>query len=236
MWISLISLTSLEIILGIDNIIFIALLVQHLPAKQKILARNIAIFLALLIRIILLFGIAWIMGLTEPFANILGHEFSGKDIMMLAGGIFLIYKSTSHVHEMFAGEKQEEYQGKKLSMAGTIFQALLIDLVFSFDSVITAVGITENIPVIIVAMVISMIFMLFSVKKVSSFINDYPSLKTLALSFIMLIGVLLVAEGFHMHIPRGYVYFAMAFSVFVEIININVGKRRMKAVQKAKVK
>ena len=225
---SFFSLTLLEIVLGIDNIVFIALLVQHLPEQQRIKARNIAIFLAFAMRIGLLFGIAWVISLTEPLVTIFNHVFSGKDLMMLAGGLFLIWKATSHIHEMFCHEKEDKYKKSTGSFSATIFQAVIIDLVFSFDSVITAVGMTQIIPVIIAAMVVSMVFMLFSVGFISDFVKRFPTLKILALSFILLIGILLMGEGFGLHIPRGYIYSAMAFSLFVETLNILSGKRRAK--------
>lgn len=225
---SFVSLTLLEIVLGIDNIVFIALLVQHLPGSERIKARNIAIILAFVIRIALLFGVAWVISLTRPLVSIMDNEFSGKDFMLLAGGLFLIAKATSHIHEMFSHEKENEYGGFAKGFAATIFQAVIIDLVFSFDSVITAIGMTQVIPVIIAAMVISMIFMLFSVRIISDFVKRYPTLKILALCFILLIGVLLMGEGFGLHIPRGYIYFAMAFSIFVETLNILSGKRRIR--------
>ncbi len=223
---SFISLTLLEIVLGIDNIVFIALLVQHLPEKQRAKARNIAISLAFVIRIGLLFGVAWVISLTQPLITVFGHIFSGKDLMLLAGGGFLIYKATSHIHEMFSHEKEQQYSAFSKSFAMTILQAIIIDIVFSFDSVITAIGITQVIPIIIAAMVISMIVMLFSAKFISDFVRDYPTMKVLALCFILLIGILLLAEAFAFHIPRGYIYSAMAFSIFVETLNILSGKRK----------
>lgn len=225
---SFFSLTLLEIVLGIDNIVFLALLVQHLPDGERVKARNIAIVLAFVMRLALLFGVAWVISLTKPFISIFDHSFSGKDLMMFAGGLFLIAKATSHIHEMFSHEKEVKYGGFTKGFVATIFQAVMIDIVFSFDSVITAIGITKVIPIIIAAMAIAMIFMLFSVRLISDFVKRYPTLKVLALCFILLIGILLMTEGFGLHIPRGYIYSAMAFSMFVETINILAGKRRNK--------
>lgn len=224
----LLSLTALEIVLGIDNVVFIALSVQHLPPEKREWARRLGLGMALIMRIGLLLGIAWIMSLTKPFLNIMDHDFSGKDVLLLLGGLFLIYKSTSSVHDMFSDETEENLKKKKSSMVMTVIQIILIDLVFSFDSVITAVGVTSNIPVIVIAMTIAMIVMLMFTGFLSEFIFKYPSLKTLAIAFILLIGVLLVGEGFGAHLPRGYIYFAMAFSCAVEIINILIQVKKNK--------
>lgn len=230
-FLSLASLTALEIILGIDNVVFIALVIQHLPTKNREFARRIGLSLALIMRVALLFSIAWVMSLTKPLLDVMGNEFSGKDILLLLGGTFLIYKSTTSVHSMFTNEEEDHLREKKGGMTATIVQIVLIDLVFSFDSVITAIGITTNIPVIIIAMTIAMIIMLVFTGMVSDFIFRYPSLKTLAIAFILLIGVLLVGEGFGAHLPRGYIYFAMAFSCTVEIINILIQRKKKKVQQ-----
>lgn len=225
---SLLSLTALEIVLGIDNLVFIALIVQHLPKVERETARRVGLSLALLMRIGLLLSIAWVLSLTKDLFTLQGHGFSGKDILLIVGGMFLIYKSTTSIHDMFSDEDEQKLLKAKGSMFSTIIQIILIDLVFSFDSVITAVGLTQNIPVIIIAMTIAMIVMLVFTGMVSEFIFKYPSLKTLAISFIMLIGVLLVAEGFGAHVPRGYVYFAMAFSCLTETVNILLSVKKNK--------
>ena len=223
---SFLSLTALEIVLGIDNIIFIALLVQHLPENQQKKARNIGIFLALFLRILMLFSIVWIIQLKEPFIELLGQPLSGKDLMMLAGGGFLIYKATSGIHEEITLELKENYSKFKGSLIATIFQIAVVDIVFSFDSIMTAVGITEQTYVIVFAMIISMIVMLVSSGKIAQFIKDYPTLKILALSFVMMIGLLLVADGFGFKVPKGYIYAAMGFSLLVEALNITRGKAK----------
>ncbi|MFT6072391.1 MAG: putative tellurium resistance membrane protein TerC [Alphaproteobacteria bacterium] len=221
---SFISLTILEIVLGIDNIIFIALLVQHLPELQQKKARNIGIFLAFILRIAMLFGIVWIIGLKEPFITLFDHDFSGKDLMMLAGGSFLIYKATSGIHEEVSGDLKAEYKKYSGAFFATISQIALIDLVFSFDSIMTAVGMTEHTTIIIAAMTIAMAFMVLAADKISEFIQTYPSLKMLALSFVMLIGLLLSIDAFGVHVPKGYIYAAMAFSLGVETLNIVRGR------------
>lgn len=218
----LLSLTALEIVLGVDNVVFIALAVQHLPEEKREWAHRFGLGVALIMRIGLLLSIAWIMSLNNPFITVMDKSFSGKDILLLLGGIFLIYKATTSVHDMFHDTTEMNLKNIKGSMTATVIQIILIDLVFSFDSVITAVGVTTNIPVIVIAMSIAMIVMLMFTGFLSEFIFKYPSLKTLALAFILLIGVLLVGEGFGAHLPRGYIYFAMAFSCAVEVTNIMI--------------
>jgi predicted tellurium resistance membrane protein TerC len=223
---SLLSLTALEIILGIDNVVVIALIIQHLKKPKREKARKTGLTLALGLRILLLLSIAWVLSLTKPFFHALGRDFSGKDMLLVVGGIFLIYKAVTAIHEMFTDEDEQELRDSKGSMFYTIAQIMFIDLIFSFDSVITAVGLTTNIPIIIVAMTIAMLIMLFFTGFVSEFIQKYPTIKTLALSFILLIGVLIVGEGFGAHVARSYVYFAMAFSGIVEAINILIKKKK----------
>lgn len=231
---SLLSLTALEIILGIDNIVFIALVIQHLPKAKREVARRIGLTLALGLRVLLLLSIAWVLGLTRPLFTAFDIDFSGKDVLLILGGVFLIYKSTTSVHDMFTDEDEKALRNSKGNMVMTVIQIMLIDLVFSFDSVITAVGLTKNIPIIIVAMTIAMIIMLLFTGMVSEFIFKYPSLKTLAIAFILLIGVLLVGEGFGAHLNRGYIYFAMAFSCITETVNIllMVNKNKKQSVNK----
>ncbi len=226
LWVSFFTLTALEIILGIDNVVFIALLVGHLPEKERERARLIGLSLALLMRILLLLGVAWIIGLKEPWITMFGHAFSGKDILMLLGGGFLLYKGTNSIHDEVTGEKREHYKAVSGTMFAVIVQVVLIDIVFSFDSVMTAVGMTQVIGVIIAAMTVAMLVMMFSSGLIASFIERFPTLKILALSFIMLIGVFLVAEGLGFHVPKGYIYFAMLFSLTVETLNLLRRKRR----------
>ncbi len=223
---SFISLTILEVILGIDNVIFIALLVEHLPPKERKKVRNIGISLAFFFRVAMLLGIAWIIGLKEPILTVLDYSFSGKDLMMLAGGIFLIYKATMGVHEEFTGETKQEYSYFKGAFFAMISQIILIDIVFSFDSIMTAVGVTDHTTIIIMAMGIAMFVMLFASNAIAHFIQTYPSLKMLALAFVLLIGVLLTAEAFGIHVPKEYIYAAMAFSLSVETLNIIYGHKQ----------
>lgn len=223
---SLVSLTALEIILGIDNVIFIALVVQHLHSSQRKKARMIGLALALLIRIGLLFGLVWIMGLTEPWITVSNFELSGKDLMMLAGGLFLLHKATASIHDEMTDEDKQEAREFKGGFARTIAQIIAIDFIFSFDSVITAVGMTTHTGVIVAAMVIAMIVMLACSGFIADFIARYPTLKMLALSFIMMIGLLLVAEGLGFHVPKGYIYFGMAFSLGVETLNILTRRKK----------
>lgn len=226
--ISLLTLTALEIVLGIDNIVFIALVIQHLPRVKREAARRIGLILALGLRILLLLSIAWVLSLKETLIEYQDFHFSGKDLLMILGGLFLVYKATTSMHDMFTQEDEQALRNSKGNFIATVVQIMLIDLVFSFDSVITAVGLTGNIPIIIVAMSIAMLIMLFFTGYVSEFIFKYPSLKTLAISFILLIGVLLVGEGFGAHIPRAYIYCAMAFSGAVETINILIRSKHEK--------
>lgn len=228
LWVSFLTLTSLEIILGIDNVVFVALLVGHLPAQQREKARILGLSLALLMRILLLMGVAWVISLKTPFVELMDHSFSGKDLLMLLGGGFLLYKGTNSIHDEVTGEKVEECKSYSGGMTAVITQVVLIDLIFSFDSVMTAVGLTENIYIIIAAMTVAMAVMIFSSGFIASFIERFPTLKILALSFIMLIGVFLVAEGLGVHVPKGYIYFAMAFSLGVEVLNLLSRKRREK--------
>ena len=225
--INLISLTALEIILGVDNVIFIALVVAHLPEKQKESARIIGLLIALFMLIALLFAVVWIMGLKKPWLNLFGIEFSGKDLMMLGGGLFIIAKATLEMHSEVAGEDEKlSAENFKGAFTMTVVQIILIDFIFSFDSVITAVGLTEVVMVIVVAMTITMLVMIFMSKYISDFIEKNQVFKILALSFIMMIGVLLVGEGIGLHIPKGYIYFAMLFSLLIEVVNMKISKRK----------
>jgi predicted tellurium resistance membrane protein TerC len=231
--ISLLTLVVMEIVLGIDNIIFISILCGKLPEKEQEKTRKLGLILALVFRVALLFGITWIIGFKEPWVSLLGVEFSGKDFILLGGGLFLIYKSTVEIHEKVEGadEGEELASGKKrLTMSSAILQIIFLDIVFSFDSILTAVGmVQDNITIMITAVVISMIVMMFFAKPVSSFVNRHPTVKMLALSFLLMIGMMLIAEALHFHVPKGYIYFAMAFSMFVELLNMRYRKKKVKA-------
>ncbi len=228
---ALITLTAMETVLGIDNIIFIAILVARLPAEQQNKIRNLGISLALLIRVALLFSISWIMTLKEPLFEVLGQSFSGRDLILLGGGLFLLGKSTFEIHHKVEGDPQihlheaEKGVKKTASARMMLFQILLLDIVFSLDSVITAVGMVSQVSIMVVAMLISMLIMLLSAGKISAFVERHPTIKILALSFLLLIGVMLVAEGMGAHISKGYIYFAMAFSLIVEMLNIRYRKK-----------
>lgn len=230
--IALATLTGMEIVLGIDNIIFIAILVARLPANKQDKIRNLGIGLALVIRIALLFSISWIMTLKEPLFAVLGHSFSGRDLILLGGGLFLLAKSTFEIHHKIEGDPEHaiSHAPKKASPAAMLFQILLLDIVFSLDSVITAVGMVSQVSIMVVAMVISMIVMLLSAGKISGFVEKHPTVKILALSFLLLIGVMLVAESMGQHVSKGYIYFAMFFSLAVEILNIRYRTKGQKRV------
>jgi len=229
-WVALLTLTALEVVLGIDNIIFISILVGKLPSGQQARARTVGLGLAMLTRIGLLLSITWIMRLTEPFFTILGNDISGKDIILIAGGLFLIAKSTHEIHQKLEGEEGKTTSARTVGFTGVIIQIMLLDIVFSFDSVITAVGMTNHVGIMIAAVVTAVIFMMFFSGTVSDFVHRHPTVKMLALSFLLLIGVTLIAEGFDQHISKGYIYFAMAFSVFVEMLNIRVRGRHVPPV------
>jgi predicted tellurium resistance membrane protein TerC len=225
-WIALATLTALEIVLGIDNIIFITILVGRLPEEQRQKARVFGLSLAMLTRILLLLSLTWVMGLTKPLLTLAGLEISGRDVILLGGGLFLIVKSTLEIHSSLEGVDDLAKQPAGTSrFASTLIQIALIDIIFSLDSVITAVGLVRQLPVMIAAIVIAVGVMMFSAKAIGEFVDRHPTLKMLALSFLILVGVALVAEGLEFHLPRGYIYFAMAFSVCVEMLNIRVRRR-----------
>jgi len=228
-WVSLITLTVLEIILGIDNIVFISILAGKLPAAQQSKARQTGLSLALVTRVLLLCGLSWMAKLTRPLFRIPAvllmdepHEVSGRDLILILGGLFLLWKSTREIHEKLEGEEGEASNRVPAQFASVVTQILLLDIVFSLDSVITAVGMARHLGVMITAVILALVFMLFFAGRISAFIHRHPSLKILALSFLLLIGIALVAEGFHQQIPKGYIYFAMAFSVGVEVLNIRM--------------
>jgi predicted tellurium resistance membrane protein TerC len=232
-WIALITLTLLEIILGVDNIIFIAILADRLPRHQQKKGRTVGLIMAMFMRIALLFSISLVMRLTEPLFAIFGREISGSDLILICGGLFLIFKSTMEIDSSLEGEEEKHLKiGKAtVSFFGIIAQIMLFDLVFSLDSVITAIGLAKHLPVMVLAIMIAIGFMIFLAESVSRFIEQHPTFKILALSFLLLIGTALVAEGLDFHIPKGYIYFAMAFSALVEILNMKLHKRRQKPVQ-----
>jgi len=225
-WTSFLTLCALEIVLGIDNLIFISILANRLPKEQQAKARQVGLSLALLIRIALLFSISWIMGLTKDVFNIWGMGISGRDIVLILGGLFLIYKSVNEIHEKMENvESTETVSNKIVTFQNIVFQILLIDIVFSLDSVITAVGMADHISIMVAAVIISMIVMMLAARTLSEFVNRHPAIKVLALAFLLMIGTALIAEGIDFHIPKGYIYFSMAFAVLVEIVNIRIGSR-----------
>jgi len=221
-WIALLTLTALEIVLGIDNIIFISILAGKLPPSRQARARTLGLGVAMLTRIALLLSLTWIMKLTAPLFTVLGQEISGRDIIVVLGGLFLIGKSTFEIHDKLEGVEHTRREGRGVSFAGVLVQIALLDIIFSLDSVITAVGMANQVGVMIAAIVLAVLFMMYASGPISRFVEHHPTVKILALSFLLLIGVSLVAEGFDQHIPKGYIYFAMAFSVFVEMLNMRV--------------
>ncbi len=225
-WIALLTLTALEIVLGIDNIIFISILAGKLPAEQQKLGRQIGLIMAMVMRILLLFSLAWLTRLTNPLFQVFGHEVSGRDLILIIGGLFLLAKSTIEINEKLEGKEGEASAKVKASFTSVIFQIMLLDIVFSLDSVITAVGMANQIAVMVTAVVIAVLIMLYASGPISSYVNARPTLKILALSFLLLIGVSLMAEGLHFHIPKGYTYFAMGFSFFVEMLNQRLRDRK----------
>jgi predicted tellurium resistance membrane protein TerC len=230
-WIAFATLTALELVLGIDNIIFISILVDKLPPARRELARRVGLFMAMFMRIGLLLVLAWIVGLVAPLFSVLGKDISGRDLILILGGLFLIWKSTSEVHQSLeGGHGEEKPSAVGATFASVILQIMLIDLVFSLDSIITAVGMVDDVRVMIAAVVASVGLMMLFAGPIGRFVSDHPTIKMLALSFLVVVGVVLVAEGFGHHVPKGYVYFAMAFSVAVEMLNIRMRKKSAKPV------
>ncbi|MCP1340173.1 TerC family protein [Idiomarina sp. M1R2S28] len=227
-WIALATLTALEIVLGIDNIIFISILVGRLPEHQRDKARTIGLGLAMGTRLLLLFSLTWVMTLTDPLFSIFAEEISGRDLILLLGGLFLLGKSTLEIHHALEGDSQSEKSPVAASFIGILIQIAILDVVFSLDSVITAVGLAEQLSVMVIAVIISVGVMLVAAKSVSDFVDKHPTIKMLALSFLILIGMTLVGEGFGFHVPKGYVYFAMAFSLAVEMLNLKIRSNRKK--------
>jgi predicted tellurium resistance membrane protein TerC len=222
--IALLTLTALEVVLGVDNVIFISILAGKLPVAQQARARRVGLMAAMVMRILLLFSLAWIVRLTEPLFVVFGRGVSGRDLILLGGGLFLLAKATIEIHEKLEGIEGERSARVAPSFGAVIFQIMLLDIVFSLDSVITAVGMAESITVMVIAVVLAVGIMMLSASSVSEFVQRHPTVKVLALSFLMLIGMSLVGEGLGQHIPKGYIYFAMGFSVFVEMINLRLRK------------
>ena len=223
-WIALLTLTALELVLGIDNIVFISILVDKLPPEQQARARRIGLFMAMFMRIGLLLVLSWIIGLVKPLFSVLGQEISGRDLILIAGGLFLIYKSTVEIHQSLEGVEGHASSAVKATFTAVILQIMVVDMVFSLDSIITAVGMVEQVEVMIAAVILSVGMMMLFAGAIGRFVSSHPTIKVLALSFLVVIGVVLLAEGFGQHVPKGYIYFAMAFSVIVEMLNIRMRK------------
>lgn len=222
--VSLLTLTFLEIVLGIDNVVFISILSGRLPQAQQNQARVLGIGIALVARIILLLGVSWLIGLQKPVLTINQFNLSYRDIILIVGGLFLIGKSVSEIHAKLEGAEHAENKPRVLSLRSAIIQIVLIDLIFSLDSILTAIGLVENVIIIVIAIVISLAVMLFFARGISDFIQRHPAMKLLALAFLVMIGTLLVVEGFHIHVPRGYIYFSMAFAIIIEVLNMKIRK------------
>ncbi len=229
-WIALASLTTLEIVLGVDNIIFISILVARVPEKQREFARRMGLALAMIARLGLLLSIAWVMSLEAPWFTLFGNEFSGRDLILIGGGLFLLAKATHEIHASLEGAGHETKAPAVATLGSVLVQIALLDLVFSLDSVITAVGLVDHLSIMAVAIVIAVSVMLLAARPIGNFVDRHPTVKMLALSFLILVGMTLIAEGFEVHVPKGYIYFAMAFSIGVELLNMRMrGKREKKA-------
>jgi predicted tellurium resistance membrane protein TerC len=229
-WIALATLTALEIVLGIDNIIFITILVGRLPEQQRNVARNGGLVLAMLTRLALLFSVVWVVSLTDPLFSVLGEAISGRDLILIVGGLFLLAKATHEIHNSLEGEAGATHARVVDGMVAVLFQIAVLDIVFSLDSVITAVGLARHVSIMAIAIVAAVGVMLFAAKPIGEFVDAHPTIKILALSFLILVGVTLIADGFDLHIPRGYIYFAMAFSVAVEMINLRMRRKLQEPV------
>jgi len=232
-WLALLTLSAIEIVLGVDNIVFIAILAGKLPEHQQARGRTVGLILAMATRILLLFSITLIMKLTQPLFVIFSFEISGRDIILIAGGLFLLVKSTLEIHSNLEGEEAHVKQdnGKKATFTSVVTQIMILDIVFSIDSVVTAIGLAKQLSIMVAAIVIAVMVMIVLAGRISSFVDNHPTIKMLALSFLLLIGISLVGEGLDLHIPKGYIYFAMAFSIFVEILNMKIRKHRIKPVK-----
>ncbi len=230
-WIAFATLTMLELVLGIDNIIFISILVDRLPAHQRDLARRLGLFGAMFMRIGLLLVLAWIIGLTAPLFSLLGEEISGRDLILIGGGLFLLWKSVHEIHQLMEGVEGEQSSGAGASFAAVLGQIMVIDMVFSLDSIITAVGMVKQVEIMVAAVITSVVLMMVFAGAIGRFVSAHPTIKMLALAFLVVVGVVLIAAGFEHEVPKGYVYFAMAFAIGVELLNIRMRKRAAKPVQ-----
>ena len=230
-WVALGTLTALAIVLGIDNIIFISILVSRLPEHQRNLGRRVGLGLAMVARLALLFSIAWVMGLTAPWFTIFGKEISGRDVILILGGLFLLGKSTHEIHNSLEGTSEDKHKTAAATLGSVLIQITVLDIVFSLDSVITAVGLVKYVSVMAIAIILAVMVMLLAAKPIGDFVDAHPTIKILALSFLILVGVTLMVEGFNIHVPKGYIYFAMAFSVVVEMLNIRMRKKRVAPVK-----
>jgi len=230
-WIALGTLTALEIVLGIDNIIFISILVGRLPERQRALARRTGLGLAMMARLALLFSISWVMGLTEPWVTVFTHAISGRDVILVGGGLFLLFKATHEIHNSLEGVEESGPTVVVASLGMVLLQIAVLDIVFSLDSVITAVGLVDQVSLMAIAIILAVVVMLMAAKAIGDFVDEHPTIKILALSFLILVGVTLMVEGFDVHVPKGYIYFAMAFSVTVEMLNVRMRKKRMAPVK-----
>ncbi len=224
-WIAFATLTALELVLGIDNIVFISILVDKLPKEKQEMARRIGLFMAMFMRIGLLLVLSWIIGLVAPLFTVLGQEISGRDLILIGGGLFLIWKSTGEIHQSMEGQEGHGSTAVKATFAAVILQIMVVDMVFSLDSIITAVGMVDELAVMVAAVIASVGLMMLFAGAIGRFVSEHPTIKMLALSFLVVVGVVLIAEGFDHHVPKGYVYFAMAFSIAVEMLNIRVRRR-----------
>lgn len=230
-WAALATLTLLEIVLGIDNIIFITILANKLPEHQRTFARQTGLMLAMLTRLVLLFSIAWVMSLTSPWFTVFEQAISGRDIILVGGGLFLLFKATHEIHTSLEGDEEHSHVSAKATLGSMLLQIALLDIVFSLDSVITAVGLADHISIMAIAIVVAVGVMLLSAKSIGDFVDAHPTIKILALSFLLLVGVTLIVEGFDVHVPKGYIYFAMAFSIGVEMLNMRMRKKQIKPVK-----
>ena len=225
-WLAFFTLTALELVLGIDNVVFISILVDKLPAARRTAARRLGLFLAMFMRIALLFALSWLVGLTEPLFKLLGHDISWRDLILIAGGLFLIWKSTGEIHQLITGEDGEEAAPAQATFGAILAQIVVIDIVFSLDSIITAVGMVDELAVMVAAVVVSVALMMVFAGAIGRFISARPTIKMLALAFLFMIGLVLIVDGFGIHVPKGYVYSAMAFSVLVEMLNLRMRRPR----------
>lgn len=229
-WVAFATLTALELVLGIDNIVFISILVDKLPKAQQDMARRLGLFMAMFMRIGLLLVLSWIIGLTAPLFSVMSQGISGRDLILIAGGLFLIWKSTGEIHQSLEGEEGHASSAVKATFTAVILQIMVVDMVFSLDSIITAVGMVDSLEVMVAAVIASVALMMVFAGAIGRFVSEHPTIKMLALSFLVVVGVVLIAEGFDYHVPKGFVYFAMAFSIAVELLNIRMRKRSRKPV------